>query len=117
MESVDKIKVAVAVLLLLAGAVAYQFVPAVNGAARVGMLLASMLAAFAVFWVTALRRDFVDYARDAWKEAKKVVWPSKKETWQTTLVVFAFVGVLALFMLIVDKGLTWVFYELILGRK
>lgn len=117
MESVDKIKVFVAVLLLVAGAAAYQFVPVANSAVRVGGLLLSVLAALGVVWFSALRRDFFDYARDSWKEAKKVVWPSKKETWQVTLVVFLFVGVLALFMLIVDQGLTWVFYDLILGRR
>jgi preprotein translocase subunit SecE len=33
-----------------------------------------------------------------------------------TGVVFLFVGVLSLFMWAVDSGLTWVFYDLILGR-
>ncbi|WP_028456280.1 preprotein translocase subunit SecE [Chitinilyticum litopenaei] len=116
MERVDKIKAVAAALLLVAGAVAYQFLPAAQGVARVAALVLAVLAACGMVWFSALRRDFFGYALDSWKEAKKVVWPSKKETWQVTAVVFVFVAVLALFMLIVDQALTWVFYDLILGR-
>ena len=45
-----------------------------------------------------------------------IFWPSKKETWQVTGVVFLFVGVLALFMWAVDSGLAWLLYDIVLGR-
>ena len=48
---------------------------------------------------------------------QKVVWPTRKETLQTTGIVFAFVVVMALFLWISDKGLEWVLYDLILGWK
>ena len=50
-------------------------------------------------------------------EARKVVWPSRKETVQTTLMVFAFAVVMALFLYITDKSLEWVLYDLVLGWK
>ena len=56
------------------------------------------------------------YAQDSVGEAKKVVWPTRKEATQLTGVVFLFVLVLALFMWLVDSGLSWLFYDLILGR-
>jgi preprotein translocase subunit SecE len=37
-------------------------------------------------------------------EAKRVVWPSRRETIQTTVAVFVLVVVMALFMWIVDVG-------------
>jgi preprotein translocase SecE subunit len=43
--------------------------------------------------------------------------PTRKETTQTTGIVFAFVVVMALFLWVVDKGLEWVLYDLILGWK
>ena len=40
-------------------------------------------------------------------ETKRVVWPTRKETIQTTLVVFGFVFVMAAFLWLVDAGLLW----------
>jgi preprotein translocase subunit SecE len=44
---------------------------------------------------------------DSIVEAKKVVWPARKETVQITGVVVAFVLVMAIFLWIVDLGLNW----------
>ena len=55
--------------------------------------------------------------RESLVEAKKVVWPTRKETLQTTGVVFAFVVVMAVFLWVSDKTLEWVLYDLILGWK
>jgi preprotein translocase subunit SecE len=48
---------------------------------------------------------------------KKVVWPTRKETIQTTAAVFAFVVVMAVFLWLTDKGLEWLLYDLIMGWK
>jgi preprotein translocase subunit SecE len=45
------------------------------------------------------------------------VWPSRKETIQMTLAVFAFVLVMAIFLWVVDKTLEWVLYDLVLGWR
>jgi len=55
--------------------------------------------------------------RKRWWRRKKVVWPSRKETMQTTGIVFAFVLVMAIVLWTTDKGLEWVLYDLILGWK
>ena len=57
------------------------------------------------------------FAKDASVEARRVVWPTRKETTQVTLTVFAFVVVMAIFLWLVDKGLEWVLYDLVLGWK
>jgi preprotein translocase subunit SecE len=57
------------------------------------------------------------FASEAVGEVKKVVWPTRKETMQTTAAVFAFVVVMAVFLWISDKTLEWVLYDLILGWK
>ena len=62
-------------------------------------------------------RQFVGFARDAVKEVKKVVWPTRKETLQMTGYVFAFVVLMALFLWLTDKTLEWVLYDLILGWR
>jgi preprotein translocase subunit SecE len=70
-----------------------------------------------VAWFTAPGRRFFDFSREAVVETKKVVWPSRKETMQTTGIVFAFVLVMAIVLWMTDKGLEWVLYDLILGWK
>ena len=50
-------------------------------------------------------------------ETKKVVWPSRKETLQTTGIVFAFVLTMAIVLWMTDKTLEWVLYDLVLGWK
>jgi len=47
------------------------------------------------------------FAQESVGETKKVVWPTRKETLQTTGVVFAFMVVMALFLWMVDAGLLW----------
>jgi preprotein translocase subunit SecE len=39
-------------------------------------------------------------------ESKKVTWPERKETMQATLMVFVMVIVIALFLWLVDSGLS-----------
>ncbi|XZG71036.1 preprotein translocase subunit SecE [Chitinibacteraceae bacterium HSL-7] len=116
MERIDQVKVTSALLLVVAGVALYYMVPADQGVLRVLSVVLGLVLAGAVMWFSDPGRTFVDYARDSVKEAQKVVWPSKKETWQVTGVVFLFVGVLALFMWLVDSALAWAFYDLILGR-
>ena len=54
---------------------------------------------------------------DAWREARKVVWPARKEAIQMTAYVFAFVVIMALFLWVTDKTVEWLFYDLILGWR
>lgn len=116
MENQDKLKLGAALLLIAAGVAGFYMLPADQNALRVAAVVAGVLLAAAVIWFSAPGRLFVDYARDSVKEAEKVVWPTKKETWQITGVVFLFAFVLALFMWLVDSGLTWLFYDVLLKR-
>ena len=70
-------------------------------------LLACLAIGAAAFWTSAPGKQFHEYARESVAETKKVVWPTRKETLQTTGIVFAFVVVMALFLWIVDAGLLW----------
>ena len=56
------------------------------------------------------------YFKESYRVIHKVVWPTRKETTNFTLIVFAFVVILGLFLWAVDSGLAWVLYGVILGR-
>ncbi len=105
----ERIKIAVAALIAIGGLVAYYWMvdrqPLV---VRLGALLGAFALAAGVMWFTQAGRTFAAFSRESWEEAKRVVWPTRKETLQTTGVVFAFVFVMAVFLWAVDAGLLWV---------
>jgi preprotein translocase subunit SecE len=113
----DKAKVAAAVALLLLGFVAYYLLSAKGGLAQWASFLVCVGAGVAVFAVSDAGKRLVAYGKDSWKEARKVVWPARREAMQMTAYVFAFVFVMALFLFLTDKTVEWVFYDLILGWR
>ena len=113
----DKAKLAASVALVVAAIVAYYLLSKQGSIAQWGGLLVGLGAALVVFFSSEPGKQLVAFGRDAWREVKKVVWPSRKEAIQMTLYVFAFVVVMALFLWLTDKTLEWVFYDLILGWK
>jgi preprotein translocase subunit SecE len=111
----DKIKMAVAVALVVAGVWGYYHFSETAQVLRVLMVLGGLLAAGAVAWLTEPGKELFSFSQEAWQEASKVSWPTRKETIQTTAVVFAFVVVMALFLFAVDTSLAWL-VRLITGR-
>jgi preprotein translocase subunit SecE len=112
---VDKIKMAVAVALVIAGVWGYYHFSETAQVLRVLMVLGGLIAAGAVAWLTAPGKELFSFSQEAWQEASKVSWPTRKETIQTTGVVFAFVVVMALFLFAVDTSLAWL-VKLVTGR-
>jgi preprotein translocase subunit SecE len=113
----DKAKLAVSVLLVIAGIVGFYMLTKQGQIAQWGALIAAIVAAVAVFVSSESGKEFVAFGRDAWREAKKVVWPTRKESMQMTGYVFAFVVVMALFLWLTDKSLEWIIFSLILGWR
>ncbi|ANQ86590.1 preprotein translocase subunit SecE [Azoarcus olearius] len=113
----DKLKVALAIFLVAAGVVGFYLLSDQALVLRVLSVLAGLAAGVTVAWFSEPGRRFAEFAREAVVETKKVVWPSRKETVQTTGMVFAFVVVMAIFLWLTDKSLEWVLYDLILGWK
>ena len=87
----DKIKIALAALLVMAGLAGFYYFADCPAIVRVGSVLAGLAAAAFVFWTTAPGKQFYVYAQESVAETKKVVWPTRKETLQTTAIVFVFV--------------------------
>ena len=114
---IDKIKLAVAAALVVAGIAGYYWLAASSILLRLAAVIAGIAAGVAVAWMSAPGREFVVFAREALVEVKKVVWPTRKETMQTTAAVFAFVVVMAFYLWVSDKTLEWVLYDLVLGWK
>jgi preprotein translocase subunit SecE len=113
----DKAKLGAAIALVVAALAGFYVLGKQGQLAQWGALIAGLIAAVAVFLTSEPGRQFVAFGRDAWKEVRKVVWPTRKESIQMTVYVFGFVVIMALFLWLTDKTLEWVFYDLILGWK
>jgi len=113
----DKVRLAAAVALLVAGLVAYYLLAKQGALVQWAGLLVAAAAAVAVFLTSESGRQLVAFGRDAVREVRKVVWPERKEAMQITAYVFGFVVIMALFLWLTDKTLEWALYDLILGWK
>jgi preprotein translocase subunit SecE len=109
----DRIKIALAVLLVIAGIAGFYYLSERAMIVRVASVLLGFAAAAGVFATSQPGKEFYEFSQESIAETKKVVWPTRKETLQTTAVVFAFVVIMALFLWIVDASLLWVVKKLL----
>ncbi|MFN9475868.1 preprotein translocase subunit SecE [Acidovorax sp.] len=113
----DKAKLAAVAALVIASVAGFYLLSKQGAIAQWAALIVGLVAAAAVFLVSEPGRQFVAFAREAWREVKKVVWPTRKETLQMTAYVFAFVVIMSIFLWATDKTLEWVLYDLLLGWR
>ena len=116
-STADKAKLAGAAALVVGALAAFYILSKQGQLAQWAALLVGLAAATAVFFASEPGKELFAFGRDAWREVKKVVWPSRKEAVQMTAYVFGFVVLMALFLWLTDKTLEWVFYDLILGWR
>jgi preprotein translocase subunit SecE len=117
MAANDIVKLVIAGALVAAGIAGYYLLGESLLVLRILAVIAGLAAGAAMAWTSAPGKEFVVFGRESLVEVKKVVWPTRKETMQTTAAVFAFVVVMAVFLWVSDKTLEWVLYDLILGWK
>ena len=80
-------------------------------------VLALLALALVAGWVASLTQkgsDFLALVKGSRTEIRKVVWPTRQETTQTTLIVFVFVIITGLILWGLDSVLGWL-ASLILG--
>jgi preprotein translocase subunit SecE len=111
----DKVKLGAAAAAAAAGIWGFYYLAAYPLIARVGAIMLGFLVGIGIGWTSEPGKRFYVYTQDSIEEARKVVWPTRKETIQTTGLVIAFVIVMALFLWGVDAVLTWLL-QLFIGR-
>jgi preprotein translocase subunit SecE len=112
---VDNLKIAAAVACVIAGIWGYYYFADTALVLRVLMVMGGLIAAGGVAWLSTPGKEFFAFAQEAWQEAGRVSWPTRKETMQTTLIVFAFVVVMGLILFTIDSTLAWI-VKLLTGR-
>lgn len=105
----DKLMVWGAVLLAVAAVVGFYLTAEAPLLFRVLGLLAGLGVALFLFTRTGQGRAAVGYIEDSRTEVRKVVWPTRQETTQTTLIVFVIVVLIGLFLWALDSLFGWGF--------
>jgi preprotein translocase subunit SecE len=113
---VDKVKLGAAIALVCAGVAGFYLLAESAMIIRVACVLLGAGLGAAVAWTSAPGKEFYAFAQESAEETRKVVWPTRKESLQTTGIVFVFVVVMGIFLWIVDASLLWV-VKLLMGRS
>jgi preprotein translocase subunit SecE len=113
---IDKIKLVLSALLLATGIAGFYVLADKALVLRILAVLAGAGAAVGVLWTTSLGQAGLGFIGESIAEAKKVVWPTRKDTIQTTLAVFVLVVVVAAFLAVVDIGFAYM-VQWLMGRS
>ncbi len=106
-DTFDTVKLAVAVLVLAGGVVAFYWYGEQPLALRVAGLLAVAAVSVGIASQTDVGRRAWRFIGEARAEVRKVVWPTRQETLQTTLAVLLMVILVGIFLWLLDMFLLW----------
>ena len=106
-ERLDIFKLSVALLIILADLVCFYLFDEYSLLLRVIALLAGVGIGIAIALQTAKGKEIWSYFHDAQIEVRKVVWPTRQETIQTTLIVVVMVILVAIILWLLDMFLGW----------
>lgn len=108
-SSADNLKIAGAVAVVIVALVTFYMFADESLLMRVLALLVAAGVAAALYYQTERGRRTVGFFRDARTEVRKVVWPTRQETMQTTLTVFVIVVIIGIFLWLLDMMLSGLF--------
>jgi preprotein translocase subunit SecE len=106
-SGLDKAKLALAIVLIVGGIVAYYWFENQSAWLRTAYVLIGTAAALALAWQTRIGRATLSFIMSSRNEVRKMVWPTRQETMQTTLFVMLTVLIVGVFMWLLDLGLFW----------
>ena len=106
-SAIDTFKLMTAVLVLLAGVVGFYYFEDESQLLRVLGMLAVAVIAFLIAATSDVGRRSLGFFKDARVEVRKVVWPTRQETLQTTIAVLFMVILVAIMLWLFDMLLGW----------
>lgn len=114
MSAIDNAKLAAAVLVIVASIAAYYYLADLIQIGRVAIVVAASIIAIGLAFTTEIGQSAWAFMKEANIERQKVVWPSRQEALQVTLMVLILVIILGLMMWMFDALSFYVIYDLIL---
>lgn len=104
----DTFKLVSATSIFLAALVAFYFFSEYSTLVRVAGLLIAVGVAFGIAVTTSQGSNLVGFVRESRMELRKIVWPTRSETLQTSLAVIVMVIIMGVFLWLLDVLLLWV---------
>jgi preprotein translocase subunit SecE len=103
----DVFRLVVGVLLVLAGIVAFYWQDTAPAWQRWGAVVLGLVLGIGIVATSAYGKTVIQFVLDSRVELRKIVWPERRETGMTTVVVFAFVIIGGAFFWVIDFILAW----------
>ena len=116
-EVLDKLKLTAAALIVVAAVAVFYAFGGGSALLRTGIVIVSVIVGAGVAFTSEPGRNAWQFAVGTRTEVRKVVWPSRRETIQSTMVVIALVILIGLYLWLLDMLSLWTVYDLILGIK
>ena len=104
-SALDTVKLAAAVAILVVGVAGFYLLSSYPLAVRWVLVLASLGIGLAVALQSVQGKAFWQFVQGSRVELRKIVWPTRQETLQTTLVVFVAILAMGVFFWLLDMML------------
>ena len=106
-SKLDNLKIIVALMLVISATAAFYVFPEQSQLLRVAGILVAIGIAAGIVYTTEKGQQLWAFLQGAQIEVRKVVWPTREETVQTTLIVILVVVLIAIFLWLLDMFLGW----------
>jgi preprotein translocase subunit SecE len=104
--SIEILKFLLALGVLLISLVGFYYYSEAPKIFRVLGVLTGVIVSFVILSQTLKGRQAIDFVKEAQVEVRKIVWPTRQETTQTTLFVIIVVIIFAILLWVLDLGLS-----------
>lgn len=101
-NKLDTFKLLLAIAILIAGIVGFYYYEAESQLYRVLGVVFAAVVAIVISSTTTLGQGIIGFGREARMEVRKVVWPTRQETVQTTFMVIVAVIIIGIFLWLID---------------
>jgi preprotein translocase subunit SecE len=105
--ALDKVKIFLAIAIVIGGIAGYYIYEDAPAVLRIGAVIFALAIGIGVFSTSGVGRDLWRFIQGSRIELRKVVWPNRQETGQTTLVIIFFVIIMGIFFWLLDMFLMW----------
>jgi preprotein translocase subunit SecE len=107
-NTLNRIKWLAVIVLLGVAVVGFQYFDSLHLGIRIAGLVALLGVALGIASTTSKGQEAIEFIKNAKAEARKVVWPTRKETLHSTAAVVVMVVVASIFLWLVDSLLLYV---------
>ena len=112
---VDNLKLIAAVVVIVAGITVFYVLGDMSALLRALIVVVSVVVAAGVALTSTPGKNAWQFTIGTRAEIRKVIWPSRRETMQSTLVVILMVLVVGIYLWMLDALSFWAIYDLVLG--